>query len=56
MKKTEKAGEKLVHCYIAEFKGTEGLKKEEVVKCFSKVKINENGGNVLWICQRGGHW
>lgn len=28
MKETEKAGEKLVHCYLAEFKGTEGSKKK----------------------------
>lgn len=40
MKKREKAGERLVRCHIAEFKGTKGLKKEEVVKCFSEIKIN----------------
>lgn len=40
--KTKKKGEKLVEYHISEFRNKRGLKKEEVLKCYSKIKINEH--------------
>ena len=43
MKKTKKeADERLVDYPISKFKGRKGLKKDDVLTCYSEIKINEN--------------